>query len=95
MGLKSIVGDNTSKFGGGGTPLHELDISGKCVISKKIQTCDMFHGITRENSAYLLYPMPKCSENLHKFLEELGNLWGISKNFRNTSKLFLRSLYNF
>ena len=33
----------------------------------------------------ILYPMPKSSENLQKFSEELGNLRGISENFRNAS----------
>ena len=63
------------------------------VYKKKIQVKSvMFHGIPRESIAQLLYPMPKSSENLRKFSEELGNLQEISKNFGNASNPFLRSL---
>ena len=51
------------------------------MYTKKIQvTIGMLHGIPRESIARLLYPMPKSSENLWKFWEELYIASKISKN---------------
>ena len=82
----------------GGIPLHELDIQ-VSVYSKKMQTCDMFHGITLENIAYLLYPMPtnvrKIYINFWKSLEISGEFPKTRKYFKTVFKEFVQFLKAF